>query len=976
MRAFLFVFIAALVGTACDCNGGEEVEPSDAQASDLYGWWTVTEPDGTLTVFGFVPRADAPRELPVTAAEATGDISAVYRGSRGFLAEPVQLATFTVEDGEVLQTVIRDASATAGTQFRTRILALTRQRTLTLQSANAASGSRAFSWSARCPAALSHGYFEVPGQFCNAYFSSATSMVVDVRGGVHAASSVNGKEPPCAVGRLPVPTYSHFASACGPTLTQLPAFRSSAMASEGDFVHLAYQSLSSNLPEDFLLFYRTRELRGTWSEEQVAGQGHPIHQMRVLMRRGQPLILVSRTNGVIELYSRDTGSWSLVPTLLTTGGPLQGQMADATVDPAGRLVLLLEANHKLAYERAGGFELIDLPLAMATGFGGGVAVDTSGQVHVAYVYDEIGDNADGVGGRVVGGRGLYALYDGRTWTSHEAGPMAYPRLITRPEGPWRVVHALDKAARPALALTEVGRDGSLRSELITVESSFGPGNSPEPFHQFAAAMGPEGTIAATFMGNRLFIRPREDEIVREKTKLTVTIEGRGGGRVRSGDGTIDCTSTCTVDVPQGARYQLFFEPDGQSALDAFPCPTNIHALYGYCWYDVFPGLAQAPQFTVKFRQSPVASVLRVGAEDGSTTVRRLVAREGRLAVAASTTNGRFPFAGQVVNVGTATELLAVRETDGRVWAAPLPAVPDAVGLRADGTASALFFDNRGLSFPSGPAGSQTAPALVLAHYANGSFLRLERLAQLPQGTAVSAGAVGDDEAAGAVLYNGSGFGAVGVPELSLFVYRQPTGNVVLRGLDTQALAGSTNITLDSGNAAVSALTKLFTFTAGAPTGTREVANGQLQHFVLRGNQLDSSWSSFQGVLDFGGGPVRGQQSPAYFHAEHGLDLRLISASAVVRPELQYGPGSIFPGPSGPVFLTNTFRGGLQYGSLRDQGYLFTYAGDLAGNKAQPFLSDLDGNSLWVAVQNRGTVDYDVTRISSPFQTVLVQLRIP
>ncbi len=346
------------MGTACDCKGGEEVDPSDARASDLYGWWTVTEPNGTMTVFGFVPRQDAPRELPVTAAEATGDISAVYQGPRGFLTEPVQLATFTVENGEVLQTVIRDQNAAAGTQFRTKILALTPQRSLTLQSANAASGSRAFSWSARCPAALSHGYFDMPGGFCNSYFASAPSVVVDVRGGVHSVTSVNGQEPPCAVGRAALPTYSHFASACGPSLEALPGFRSSALASEGDYVHFAYQSFTPDLANDFLLFYRTRELRGAWTEEQVAGQGHPIHQMRVLMRRGQPLILASRTNGVIDLYSRDTGTWRLVPTTLTSGGPLQGQMADATLDADGRMVLLLESSHKLAYERAGGFELI------------------------------------------------------------------------------------------------------------------------------------------------------------------------------------------------------------------------------------------------------------------------------------------------------------------------------------------------------------------------------------------------------------------------------------------------------------------------------------------------------------------------------------------------------------------------------------------------------------------------------------------
>ncbi len=433
-----------------------------------------------------------------------------------------------------------------------------------------------------------------------------------------------------------------------------------------------------------------------------------------------------------------------------------------------------------------------------------------------------------------------------------------------------------------------------------------------------------------------------------------------------------------MDVPQGARYQLFFEPDGQSAIDASPCLSNIYTLYGYCWYDVFPGRADPHEFTVKFRESPIASVLRVGAEDGSTTVRRLVARGGRLAVAATSTNGRLPFGGQVANVGSATELLAVREADGRVWAAPLPAVPDAIGLRADGTASALFFDNRGLVFPSGTGGSGTQPALVLAHYSNGNFLQLERLAQLPQGTSLTEGVVGDDEAAAAVVYNNSSFGAVGFPaHYSLFVYRNPAGSVVMRGLDAQGQgAGSTNISLDSGNAAVRLLSYFYTFTAGAPTGAREVIGGQLQSLVLSGNQLATSWYSTENSMDFGGGPVPGGRIPAFFYAEHGLDMRVSSASAANRPDLQYGLGYTFPAPSGPVFVASTFRGGFQYGKVRDQSYNFIYAGDLAGNKAQPFLYDPDGNSLWIAVRHQGTVNYDVGQLTSVFQTVLVQLRMP
>ena len=88
------------------------------------------------------------------------------------------------------------------------------------------------------------------------------------------------------------------------------------------------------------------------------------------------------------------------------------------------------------------------------------------------------------------------------------------------------------------------------------------------------------------------------------------------------------------------------------------------------------------------------------------------------------------------------------------------------------------------------------------------------------------------------------------------------------------------------------------------------------------------------------------------------------------------PWPIFPAASGPVYVATTFRGGFQYGKLRDPSYHFAYAGDLAGNKAPPFLYEQDGNSLWIAVRHQGTVDYDVQPLTSVFQTVLVQLRMP
>lgn len=138
--------LLVLAASACDCKGSDPgIDPSDVQASALYGWWTTTDPQGAVTVFGFFSKEEAVQLLPLPPEQATGDISVVYVGTRGSLGEAAQIANFEVNNGELLQTVIRDSKTPPGTQLRTRILALTRQGELKLQSTQAASGSRSFS---------------------------------------------------------------------------------------------------------------------------------------------------------------------------------------------------------------------------------------------------------------------------------------------------------------------------------------------------------------------------------------------------------------------------------------------------------------------------------------------------------------------------------------------------------------------------------------------------------------------------------------------------------------------------------------------------------------------------------------------------------------------------------------------------------------------------------------------------------------
>jgi hypothetical protein len=231
--------------------------------------------------------------------------------------------------------------------------------------------------------------------------------------------------------------------------------------------------------------------------------------MRVLLHNGQPWILVSRTSREVELYRRSADTWSLVPLpALMSGDPLAGWVLDGALDAEGNLVLLVDWGNQMLYQRPGGFEQITLPRnGPSAGFGGGLMVDGRGRVHVTYVYDEIGGNSDGTGGVVISGRGIYGVYEATTWTSYELGPVAYPRIVTRDGGPMRVVHGLYKGRQTPLALTEVASDGSLRSELITLDPSPAFGTSPDPFVHPTAAAGPDGTIAAAWDGQRVYIRP-------------------------------------------------------------------------------------------------------------------------------------------------------------------------------------------------------------------------------------------------------------------------------------------------------------------------------------------------------------------------------------------------------------------------------------------------------------------------------------
>ena len=971
MRSLLLGVLLALVASACDCKGSDPgtVDPSDVTASDLYGWWTTTDPQGAVTVFGFFSQADAPQFLPIQPEQATGDISVVYVGTRGTLGAIAQLATFQVNNGELLQTVIRDNSASPGTQLRTRILALTRQGELKLQSTQAAaSGSRSFSWSATCSSsAKPHGYFDVPGMGCPALVSGATSLAVDLRGGVHAATA-GGSSSSCGSGPASPSSYSHYIGSCEPLLSPLPAFRSSGMAVDTSTVHFAYLAQSS-----YELLYRSRPLGGrpNWTEERVAGLGNPVYEMRVLLHNGLPHILVNRTSGEVELYRRDSGAWNRValPALMT-GEPLSARMVDGTLDANGNLVLLSESYQKVYYQRASGFELIPLPKdGVAAGFGGSVLVDARGQVHVTYVYDEIGSNPDGIGGWVISGRGIYGVYDGTAWTSYELGPVAYPRIATLGDGPLRVVHGLYKGRYPPLALTEVARDGSLRSELITLDAVW----TSDRGHQPGPLLPPLGGRGPGWHDRRRVGRPaRLHPAARSTSSSASGPRSPSPSKGRAVAGSAPRTAPSTAPPPAPSRSPSALATSSSSSPTPRACWINTRATSPSCpcmgtsGSTCFANL-QSP-VRVKFRHTPVAAVYPISTANGSTAgVNGLAARDGRVAIIA-VTNGDISFGGTVATIPSG-EVLAVREADGRVWAVPVPMAPAALGIQSNGTISALFYADRSLSFPSGTVGSFSAPVVVLAHYANGSFQGVERLADVSSDTRLLAAAIGTDDTAGMVLSNGNGFGSLGVAEYNLFLYRRAPGDVLFRGLQAGAAAGGTaGLALANGRAAValpnpfntSTLSTLSIFQDGTLTGTQTVKGGVLTAIALGPDRLLSLWHPTEGNFDIGNGYVP-FNAQAYFLAEHALDGRPLAATPIADLNLRAGYFALTSTASGTIYVRPSYNAGLEYGRLNDTSYAFTYGGDLLGNKATPLMSSVDGSSFWVAVRHQGTVNYEITR---------------
>ncbi len=108
------------------------------------------------------------------------------------------------------------------------------------------------------------------------------------------------------------------------------------------------------------------------------------------------------------------------------------------------------------------------------------------------------------------------------------------------------------------------------------------------------------------------------------TSVSLTFEGPGGGRVRSSTGSIDCISSCTVEVPAGWMLTLEIEADATSSF------TSLDPAIGTT--SQRPSALSANTFTVWASGERLDLVVRF--EQGAVLASRTFAAMGRPSVTA------------------------------------------------------------------------------------------------------------------------------------------------------------------------------------------------------------------------------------------------------------------------------------------------------------------------------------------------------
>lgn len=570
-RRGLGIAAAALLAA---CAGGDTIEPSDATAEDLYGWWQSA--DGHI--LGFAPRSEAVWEMRfaggLTAPHGMisylgGSIGTDWRGTMAY----------DVAAGQLETTILAGALGGAGLEFSQELIAITPGAELQLRvDENGVMTTRTYAAVDRCPRVPTLGWLHTSTDGCESYFAAATSVAFDGRGRMHHLVALAGVDTSCTYASA----YGVAGKSCDAGLNEFPAMRYSALRIGDDRVHAAYTTqYPFDAAQDQRLVYQHRHLDDeTWTIEHL-GRASLDRIFLGLRPGGAPSILYVEENDRVVIAER-TGdaAWTFRDAADTADALLAPTITAATLSATGRWALMNGPN--LAIEGASGrFTVVAPPLPVTSGFGAAVAWDALDRVHVAWVHENVGSNPDGVGGTVLTGHGAYAVVaEGVFGAVHDMGLMTYPLM----DAPGLVAHGMEKAADTPWYLSRVDAAAGLIETRFIDHPLVGGGASPETWRSPTMAVADDGRIAVIGVGQRIY-EGRADSEVAETASLTFDIQG--AGRIYSDDGRVDCESTCVVDLPLGAvlRLRTASEPP-HDHLATLPCIPYESLFIGTCTHVV------------------------------------------------------------------------------------------------------------------------------------------------------------------------------------------------------------------------------------------------------------------------------------------------------------------------------------------------------------------------------------------------------
>lgn len=543
-------FSAALTVAVCVSCGDDDGGPPGGvpvEANALEGFWYRDGGEGgARRTLAFVSGERAPFYFGDVANTSGLPVSAVWRG-----ASRIQLALWSIRGGAIEQEVLEDASAPAGTFFRTVIAGFDADDELRLDTGT---GSPiAFTYARRCPVATVTGWHTFPLAACPLGVERALDVVVDDEGGVHAVIQGNAAAGTCAGLQAQTSLLG-----CEPLSFSSPVARDAAVLAIGDEVVellLLDEGLGEHPAGTLVERRRNRVSRTTTVTSVIAAADAPMRVFGV-GRGTEGLALATLLNGDLLLLTAGDGLWTRSRLIDGNGDALRVAPVDAVVDRNGRLTLLTEEGALL--RRGADGRMAPLPDAPegATFLASGLSVDGADRVHglVRLAAGMRDDNATDAIALAIESEGAWALIPLPLATAPGS-------LMPRRAPPWGVMHMVeDTEGRQWSAVTQVNDAGLTRTYRIDPAPRAAPGGGGA----LRIREGADGTLALLDGTSRGLVRTPDMATAQTDTGLRVRFEVPA--TVTDEGWTTRCDEACVVLQPVGAVLSLEIERSDDSGL--------------------------------------------------------------------------------------------------------------------------------------------------------------------------------------------------------------------------------------------------------------------------------------------------------------------------------------------------------------------------------------------------------------------------